>query len=285
MISVVIAAHNEGDVIGRCLDSLLAGARPDEFEVIVVANGCLDRTAAIASERSAVRVIEVAEGNKSLALNVGDAAARGFPRIYLDADIIVTPRHLRVIGSALESGQGGRDVLAAVPARKLEVSGRPILVRAYYAVSSRLPTYRDGLFGRGMIGLSERGRDRFKTFPNMIADDLFLDSLFGPEERCCLDTIATTVATPRRTRDLVRRLARVRRGNNGMRNASSRGEVATAVRPADRTSWFVDVVRTQPRLYPAAIAYVGITLFAELLSRRTPRRSDGWGQDRSARQM
>lgn len=284
MISVVIAAHNEATVIGRCLDSMLAGAQPGEFEVIVVANGCVDRTASIASERSAVRVIELAEGNKSLALNVGDAAAQGFPRIYLDADIIVTPRHLRVIGTALESSQAGYDVSAAVPARKLDLSGRPILVRAYYAVSSRLPTYRDGLFGRGMIGISERGRARFTNFPNMIADDLFLDSLFGPEERCCLDTITTTVATPLRTRDLVRRLVRVRRGNNQMRNASSRGQIATAVRRANKSSWFRDVVRPQPRLYPAAIAYVGITVLAELLSRRPPRRSGSWGQDQSVRQ-
>lgn len=284
MISVVIAAHNEATVIGRCLDSMLAGAQPGEFEVVVIANGCLDRTAAIASERSAVQVIELAEGNKSLALNVGDAAARGFPRIYLDADIIVTPRDLRVIASALEPSQGGRDVSVAVPGRRLELSGRPLLVRAYFAVSSRLPTYRDGLFGRGMIGISERGRARFTTFPNMIADDLFLDSLFGPEERCCLDTIRTTVATPLRTRDLVRRLVRVRRGNNQMRHASARGQIATAVRPANRSSWFLDVVRPQPRLYPAALAYVGITIVAELLSRRPPGRSGGWAQDQSVRQ-
>ena len=36
--SIIIPAHNEGSVIGRCLRVLLADAKPDEFDVIVVAN-------------------------------------------------------------------------------------------------------------------------------------------------------------------------------------------------------------------------------------------------------
>ena len=47
-ISVVIAAHNEEDVLGRCLDALLRGSRPTELEIVVVCNGCTDRTADVA---------------------------------------------------------------------------------------------------------------------------------------------------------------------------------------------------------------------------------------------
>ena len=42
-ISVVIAAHAE-DVLGRSLDALLSTARPTELEIVVVCNGCTDRT-------------------------------------------------------------------------------------------------------------------------------------------------------------------------------------------------------------------------------------------------
>jgi glycosyltransferase involved in cell wall biosynthesis len=281
MTTVIIAAHNEAALIGECLDSLRAGTEPGEFEVIVVANGCEDGTASVAAERLGVRVIELPIGNKALALNVGDSAASSFPRIYLDADIMVTSRYVAELKTALEEGSAS---LAAGPARRLDLSGRPILVRGYYAISSQLPAFRDGLFGRGMIALSENGRRRFGSFPDMIADDLYLDSLFASSEKRCLETVATTVATPRRTRDLVRRLVRVRRGNNGMRRASAEGGVPASVRPSDRSSWLTDVVLRRPRLYPAAIAYVGITVVAEVLARRGPRGSDSWGQDRSTRQ-
>src|SRR6185312_1201240 len=55
MISVVIAAHNEARVIGGCLDALLADAGPDDLDIVVVANGCTDDTAAVAARRPEVR--------------------------------------------------------------------------------------------------------------------------------------------------------------------------------------------------------------------------------------
>lgn len=39
MTSVVIAAYNESTVIGRTLDTLLAGATDGELDVAAVANG------------------------------------------------------------------------------------------------------------------------------------------------------------------------------------------------------------------------------------------------------
>ena len=43
-VSVIIPAHNEESVIGRCLAAMLEGAQPGELEIIVVCNGCSDRT-------------------------------------------------------------------------------------------------------------------------------------------------------------------------------------------------------------------------------------------------
>jgi glycosyltransferase involved in cell wall biosynthesis len=277
-LSVVLAAHNEGTVIGRCLDALLSNAAPGEFDVTVVANGCTDDTAAVASARAGVRVVDLAEAGKPGALNAGDRVAEGFPRVYLDADVVVTSAGLREVAAAL-----GPDRPAAVPRRELELTGRPAPVRAFYAINSRLPVYRDGLFGRGLIALSEGGRARFGEFPDQIADDLFLDSLFSSEEKVEVGTVTTRIATPRRTRDLVHRLVRVRRGNAAMRRAAADGVVAARVRPAARLSWLSDVVMPRPWLAPAAACYVAITMTAALAARRAARRGPGWERDESSR--
>src|SRR5690242_8367538 len=74
--SVVIPAHNEEAVIGPCLATLLGSAEPGEFEVIVACNGCRDATAEIARRWApTVRVLDLPEANKVLALQAGDDAA------------------------------------------------------------------------------------------------------------------------------------------------------------------------------------------------------------------
>ncbi|MFC8619386.1 glycosyltransferase [Micromonospora purpureochromogenes] len=279
MTSIVIAAHNERAVIGRCLDALLAGAASGEFDVTVVANGCTDETPAIAAARPGVRVIELAEAGKPAALNAGDEAARGFPRIYLDADVVLSTQGVRAIAAALDGPH-----LAATVRRDLDLTGRPMLVRAYFGIHRQLPVFRDGLFGRGVIGLSEAGRRRFGRFPALVADDLFLDSMFGASEKRQVETVSSRVATPRRTRDLVRRLSRVRGGNSAMRAAADQGQVDATVRPAARLSWLRDVVLPRPWLAPAALCYVAITVLAALSARRDRDGAAGWARDDSSRQ-
>jgi len=278
MTSVVIAAHNEAAVIGRCLDALLGEAAPGEFDVTVVANGCTDDTAAVAA-RPGVRVVDLATAGKAAALNAGDAASVGFPRVYLDADIVLTTAAVRSLADALGGAAG-----AATVGRQLDLTGRPLLVRAYFAVHGRLPVFRDGLFGRGVVALSEAGRARFERFPELVADDLFLDSLFTQAEKRHVTSYAARVATPRRTGDLVRRLVRVRGGNAAMRAASANGEVAAPVRSAARLSWLRDVVLPRPWLAPAAVCYVAITVAAAVAARRAADGGAAWGRDESSRQ-
>ena len=100
MTSVIIAAYNEAAVIGRNLDRLLAGTAPGELEVVVVANGCVDATVAVASARD-VRVLDLPAPGKAAALNAGDAVATSTPRVYLDADIATTPATVRALAAAL----------------------------------------------------------------------------------------------------------------------------------------------------------------------------------------
>lgn len=278
MTSVVIAAHNEAAVIGACLDALLSDAAPGELDVTVVPNGCTDDTAAVAGRRPCVRVVERAEPGKAGALNAGDAVAVGFPRVYLDADIAVPTDVVRALRDALD---GDGTAQAAFPARRLDLRGRPWAVRAYFAINNRLPLFREGLFGRGMIAVSEAGRARFGAFPEQVADDLFLDSVFAAGEKRLVPDVSTTVAAPLRTRDLINRLVRVRRGNASLRRAAAAGELESAVRPPARWSWLRDVVLPRPWLAPAGAVYAGMTLVAAARARRG---EDGvWERDESTR--
>jgi glycosyltransferase involved in cell wall biosynthesis len=279
--SVVIAAHNEEAVLGRCLRRLLADAAPGEFEVVIAANGCTDGTARLARAVPGVTVIEVAVASKSAALNAGDEVASGFPRIYLDADIELTTADARALAAAVAAADdptrtAASPVLAAAPRRVLDTAGRPLLVRAYYAVNGRLPAFRQALFGRGVIALSRSGRARFDYFPEIVSDDLFLDSLFTTDEKREVAEATANVATPLRTRHLLRRLGRLRAGNAMLRTT---GDAIPASRHA---SWLVDVVLPRPWLLPAGACYAVLTLIAERSSRRPATRAN-WGRDESSR--
>ena len=123
-VSIVIPAFNEEAVVGRLLDGILRDAGRTEFLVIVVCNGCTDNTAAVAAQRGAL-VVEVPEPSKVAALDAGDRCAGGvFPRLYLDADIVLSADDVRKVARILT------DDIPLVAAPRLEVetakpTGRP----------------------------------------------------------------------------------------------------------------------------------------------------------------
>lgn len=275
--SVVIAAHNEASVLPGTLDTLLDDTAPGRIEVVVVANGCTDNTAE-AARRAGVQVIDLKTPGKAGALNAGEAVATAFPRAYLDADIAVSSEGLKLLASALRDGTA----LVAVPDRHVVLTGRPWPVRAYYAINKHLPVFERGLFGRGLIVMSEQGRARFADFPLVVADDLFLDSLFDESERVLVREVRVEVQTPMTTRALVRRLERVRRGAAAVR-ASGRQQ-GSWVRPADRWSWLRDVVVPNPRLAPASVVYVVITLWAAARAKFRRPAGVSWDPDDTRRQ-
>lgn len=280
MPSVVIAAHNEASVIGSCLESLVERQGGEPLEIVVSANGCTDRTVAVARQWGA-RVIDRPEPGKAEALNAADRVATSFPRIYLDADIVVPGEGVPTLLSRFAQDPAP---LAVVPRRRIDLVGRPWPVRCYFAINERLPAFADGLFGRGMIALSEHGRGRFGSFPAIVADDLFLDSCFSPQEKLQDDDVEVVVAAPLRTADLIRRLIRVRRGNRELRSAAGVEGTQSVVRPSARWSWLRDVVLPHPRLAFCAIPYVVITLVASVGARRRVRGPASWGRDDSTRE-
>jgi glycosyltransferase involved in cell wall biosynthesis len=206
--SVVIPAHNEAAGIRRCLDALFAGTAPGELEVVVVCNGCADDTAPLArSSGHPVRVIELRAASKPAALRAGEEVARALPRIYLDADVVLHGPAARVLLERLRAG-----TVAARPPIRYASSASSAPVRSYYRARSQVPALLKSLWGAGVYGLSEAGRSRFDAFPDVVADDLWVDRQFAPGEIEIVDCEPVVVAVPRRARDLVRVLRRTYRG-------------------------------------------------------------------------
>ena len=95
-LSVVIPAHDEERVIGRALGAIRRqGAAV--YEVIVVCNGCRDRTAACA-RRAGAEVLETERRGVSLARNLGARRAAGDLLLFVDADVRLAPGLAAAIG-------------------------------------------------------------------------------------------------------------------------------------------------------------------------------------------
>ncbi len=185
MLSIVIPASNEQAFIGPCLTALLA-SDPVDAEIIIVANGCHDRTAAVAQTfgpAAAARgwrllVIDLATGSKPAALNAGDIAARGDMHLYLDADVIVTPQVLPQIATAL--ARPAPTYAGATP--RIPPAHSPV-TRAYARFWQTLPFARSTAPGFGLFAVNAPGRARWGEFPAIIADDTFVRLQFTPKER------------------------------------------------------------------------------------------------------
>ena len=103
-MNVIVPAHNEEAVVGRTLTALLDGAVPGEFDVLVVCNGCTDRTAdRVRAEFPCARVLELSQASKTEAINAGLRATAGAEILLLDADVELTAAAARALVAALRS--------------------------------------------------------------------------------------------------------------------------------------------------------------------------------------
>ena len=215
MISVIIPAHNEASVIARTLRAMTDGAKPGELDVIVVCNGCSDDTAAVARRfGAAVRVVETDIAGKTHALNLGDEAAKSFPRIYADADVVISVETIRMLASRLEPG----NVLAVAPTPNFDLAECSWGVRACYEIRSLLPSAQQGVGGSGVYALSEAGRGRFGAFPSVTADDGYVRIQFREDERETISSAYSIVFPPRTLRNLIATKTRAHYGSFELAN-------------------------------------------------------------------
>lgn len=272
--SVAIPAHNEAAVIGRCLDALLNGLHPGELEVFVVCNGCTDETAEIVrSKWPSVRVAEITEASKPAALRAADDALVTFPRIYLDADVSLPGTSAKRLIEALRSGSS----VAARPRYIWDVSQSDALVRSYYRGLARIQSGRNSLWG-GIYGLSQAGRSRFSVFPDLIADDLFVDQLFRPAEIEIVDVEEPAViAVPRGIRDLFRVVRRRRKGNTDLISLPEDSETTTS----STVATLLSAARSGPGAAIDALFFFAFAVIVRISVVMSP--PTGWSRDDSSR--
>lgn len=188
VFSLILPASNEEAEIGPCLESILAADwnNPDPVECIVIANGCTDETVARARDYASgferrgwqLTVLDVAQGGKLNALNLGDETAQAEIRAYIDADVRLSPLLLHQLYRALDTNQAryasGNCVIA--PAKTWAS-------RAYRRIYRQVPFMAHGVPGCGIFAVNGQGRARWNDFPQIISDDTYVRLSFSPEER------------------------------------------------------------------------------------------------------
>jgi glycosyltransferase involved in cell wall biosynthesis len=96
-LTVIVPVYNAARTIGRCVDSILAGA-PGDLELILVDDGSADGSGGICDARAAadgrVRALHQPNGGVSAARNRGLAEATGEFVAFADADDAVLPGFL-----------------------------------------------------------------------------------------------------------------------------------------------------------------------------------------------
>ena len=277
--SVLIPAHNESAVIARCLHHLFQGIDAADLEVAVVCNGCQDDTAAIARACGhPVEVIDLALASKPAALRAGDRLLRTFPRLYLDADVVLSGRVARSVLEHL--AQDGS--VAARPPLRYETAHASAIVRRYYRARSQVPAVMGSIWGAGVYGLSAAGRARFGDYPDLVADDLFVDQCFRRDEIDIIGDEPVVVMAPAHYRDLLKVMRRAYRGAAETQATEKSATQAAHARPTTPTT-LRDVLRLCRSLSgcvdAATYAFVAISARAYIALGRSAR----WERDESSR--
>lgn len=278
MISVIIPAHNEANVIDATLSELLPGVETGEFEVIVVCNGCIDNTVSkVQAFGGNIKCLETSVASKTNALNLGDEAAGFYPRIYLDADVRLSTDCAIEIAKVLLQGP----YLAASPTLWMDYSNTGWVVRSYYEIWQQLPYVQEGMIGTGVFALSEEGRNKFEQFPDIIADDGFVRAMFTSDERVCVDQCNSLVRSPANLASLIKIKKRSRLGRYELAEkfpgllGNEEKKYGSALK---KVIW-------QPRNWLNLTVYLYVNFMSRILAKKHQRGSGyiGWERDESSR--
>jgi cellulose synthase/poly-beta-1,6-N-acetylglucosamine synthase-like glycosyltransferase len=187
-ISVLIAAYNEEDAIGKKIEQTLAlDYPPDRLEILVLSDRSTDRTDQIVKEFAdpRVRLLRVPQRKgKTSAQNLGAEAATGEVLVFSDATTVYHPMALRYLACNFADPAVGA------------VSGR----YQYFDPGGKSPT------GLGMIA--------FWNYENFIK---MMQSRIGTLTGCCgcIYAVRRSVYTPLRPEvisDLVQPLQAIQKG-------------------------------------------------------------------------
>jgi len=109
-ISLIVAVHNEERYLPDFIDAI-SEQRDIDFEIVIVLNGCTDNSLAICEfwrqKNSRVKIIELTEANKKLAITKGIQLATNDLLVFTDVDCRpASPFWLREMAAALQKNAG-----------------------------------------------------------------------------------------------------------------------------------------------------------------------------------
>jgi glycosyltransferase involved in cell wall biosynthesis len=276
-VTVVMPAHNEATILPAALRAL-RDESTGALELVVVANGCRDDTADVA-RRAGAAVIELAEASKVRALNAGLLAVERHPVAFVDADVVVRGADLVELANRLQADARAK---VASPRMRVEASSS-WLVRQYYRVWALTDYRSSGHIGSGVYMLDSAGADRLGAFPDVIADDTYVQRLFAPDERMSPADLEFTVRAPGSLRALVKRNTRIAAGNRQLAQRYP-DSVPSNGRPG--VGSLVRRVWRRPRLWVGFVVYSAVYVAAHrraqgLLARRE---AIEWNRDETTRE-
>lgn len=247
--SVIIPAHNEERVIIACLESVLADSKPGELEIVVACNGCTDDTVALARSVSEhVTIVETNEASKWGALNLGDRTATAFPRMYVDADVVMSKRAVQHLAELMTK----TGAMAGAPTLRLPTEGQSWAVRSFYETYRNSGYFEEPFVGLGFYAISEVGRRRFGEFPASGSDDLLIMQTFGPDERVVDAGGWFEPALPKSFPDLYKIRVRQLTSNN-LRYAAAAESGFTTTEQGTDPRWAVKRLANPKTVLPTAL--------------------------------
>jgi cellulose synthase/poly-beta-1,6-N-acetylglucosamine synthase-like glycosyltransferase len=227
-LSVIVAAHDEVEVIADKVANVLASDYPPELlELIVASDGSEDGTVEAARRAGATLVLDLPRVGKLSSLNRAEQAASGDILVFTDADSMFEPGTLRRLVSNFADEQVG--AAAANVVRFVEEDGQPVargegLYWRYERLLKRLED-RIGSVVSASGHLYAVRRSLFTPSAQTAGTDDFLISsaVVRQGRRLAFDEQAVVlVATPEEGGTELRRKVRVM--NRGLRSALALGD-------------------------------------------------------------
>jgi glycosyltransferase involved in cell wall biosynthesis len=209
--TIIIAAYNESSVIRQTLARLEENNLLDQYQILVVCNGCTDNTEEIVrNEFSNVHCHSIPNASKALAIRHAESLNPGFPRLYLDADIILSAEGAASL-IALIRDQESAALL--IPSSKILTSSSSTAVQRFYRYWYSTRHVQDSGYGAGTYLLNQQGRARFGRWPDLVADDAFIRSQFSFDEIRLEKSINVDVKAPKNLCSLIKVKTRSKFGN------------------------------------------------------------------------
>ncbi|MEB0150096.1 glycosyltransferase [Pseudomonas sp. CCC2.2] len=270
--AVIIPAYNEEANIGTLLDGLTAANWEQDYQIIVSCNACTDRTLAIAQQYAGVLCLSSREPSKINALNLADQEASGYPRIYVDADVLISHASILTLIERLAIESAPALVAPLAVTRTVDSS---FSVRHYYkAWSNSKYCLVDG-YGSGVYGLNQSARLLFHTFPAVISDDGFVRRIIDNRHIIRVVEAKSYVRAPSSFSELIKVKTRSKLGNIQLSERNNAVENKNTIGPV-----FQKKIALVSRLI-----YMAVNFTAFILARKNYKKiaSYKWQRDESSR--